>query len=125
MFEALNGSKHLVWIVENNLLEPKPSSSLEEVYSKLAHGTPPPFKVSAETPSPTNVDLSEKMLLDDSSHTTLAQTLDIPELSAEIERAVRQVRKAIESQKELSVEKKEIESSAAESQTEKRDLPRR
>lgn len=107
------------------MLEPKSSPLLEDIYAKLAKGSPPTFKLSTEPPSPTNIDSEERLLLDETSHVTIAKTLEVPELAHEVERAVKQVQKAIRSQQELMQEKKEIEKSTSPSRTENSDNPRR
>ena len=111
--------------MDNKLLEPKSSPLLEDIYAKLANGTPTPFKLSTEPPSQTKIDLEERLLLDETSHINIAKTLEVPELAHEVERAVKQVRKAIRSQQELVQEKKEIEKSTSPSRIEKSDIPRR
>ncbi|KKY28290.1 hypothetical protein UCRPC4_g00636 [Phaeomoniella chlamydospora] len=119
-YRAFYGSKHLVYLVENNLLKPTSLPSLESFYSPESSSQ---FDLSPNKPE--NF-VEEHLLLDESSHTALAQTLKVPELSAELERAVKQVRSAIKSQKQLSdqaQESKQAEkktSTAEDDQTPKR-----
>ena len=53
----------------------------------------------------------EQMILSKSSGKIIAEQLDVPALEAEIERAIWQVQRAVNSKKELLEEKREIESS--------------
>ncbi|PLB36423.1 mitochondrial K+-H+ exchange-related family protein [Aspergillus candidus] len=92
-WRALNGSKHLQYLVENNLLNPVSFPGLEDLYAKrvsYAMQTPPdqmPISSMVE-------DLAKKedrLLLRISDAKKLASILDAPELSLEAERAIAQV----------------------------------
>ena len=56
----------------------------------------------------------EQMLLTHSSGKLIAQTLEIPELEVEIDRAVKQVERSLAAKRELEEEKQEIESATKE-----------
>jgi hypothetical protein len=58
---------------------------------------------------------AESMILHKSDGKRISETLDIPELFIELDRAVWQVEKSLQSQKELKEEKSDLDSVNAES----------
>ena len=100
-------------------LKPTPLSILENIYA--AKGKPQAFD--HEPPSSSNAD--EQLLLDDTSHSVLAKSLDFPELAVEVERAVKQVRKAIESQQVVERQKQEFEKKEDTAETKENEPPRK
>src|SRR5579862_3265798 len=107
---ALSGSKHLEFILNNNLTKPSPSSTLDELYSA---GMPRNSEqrrrinrsLAAENMSKRNSDddgglrphgqENEVMLLQQWNARLIAQALEVPELHPELERALRQVERSL------------------------------
>lgn len=58
----------------------------------------------------TSYALDEEMVLSQSSARLIADTLEVPELEIEIERAVAQVERSLAARRELAEEKRKIES---------------
>lgn len=97
-WRALAGGKHVQWLVDNKLLLPSPSETLNKLYKQ-------------DGPPTDEGSTAEQMLLTQKQVRNFSQTLDVPALEIELERATWQVAKAIESSKETadtkSDEKKE------------------
>ncbi|KAI9811119.1 MAG: hypothetical protein M1826_003314 [Phylliscum demangeonii] len=108
--QALVGSKHLEYLVKNELIRPSPSPILDRIYDGqldqgAAHGnaeqgndatnsgpsaaSSPPLEPSRATDGP------ETMLLDATDGKRIAEALDVSELKLEVERAVEQVQGAL------------------------------
>jgi len=102
-WRALSGSKHLEFLLENNLITAKPSKILDDLYST---GKQPFDTESSSEKSSSSTPEEEKMLLHKSHGKRIAEALGIPELDVELDRAVWQVEKALNAEKELKGEKK-------------------
>jgi len=63
-------------------------------------------------------DPEDQMLLTSSSHKIVAHSLEVPELSAEVERAVYQVQASLDRAKTLEEEKHKLEADQAEQEKE-------
>lgn len=90
---ALRGSDHLEFIVEHRLFSPNSPKQIEDLYDKIA----PDLDYSFVT---RNQILEgslppEQVILTEGSHVQIAKTLQVPELSGEVERAVWQVENAL------------------------------
>lgn len=83
-WRALVGGKHIQWLVENKLVMPSPSKDLDRLY---AGGN---AQSTVE-----EVDGKEHTLLSQKHVPVLAETVDIPALQIEMERAIWQVEKAL------------------------------
>ncbi|KAL2371244.1 hypothetical protein BDBG_03782 [Blastomyces gilchristii SLH14081] len=94
-WRALSGSKHLCFLLDNNLIKPRSLPALETFYAKrpIINKT-----VSSET-NPKDPDTAEVILLKESDGKQLAQILGPHELVAEVERAVGQVRYILQEKK--------------------------
>ncbi|KAF4454504.1 hypothetical protein F53441_3008 [Fusarium austroafricanum] len=79
---AIAGGKHLQWLLENKLLRLAPSEKLDQLYALHA----PP----AEEP-----DNKERTLLTQKEVQTFSDTLNMPALEVELERAIWQVEQAV------------------------------
>jgi hypothetical protein len=108
---ALSGSKHLEFILDNNLTKPSPSSTLDELYlagmprnSEQHRGIH--RSLTAENMSNRNSDddgeglrvheqENEVMLLQQWNARLIAQAFKVPELHPELERALRQVERSL------------------------------
>lgn len=77
-YRAIAGGKHVQWLIENKLVQPSPSKILDQLY--LQHAPP------VEEP-----EKKEEMLLTQKEVQTFSDTLDIPALEIELERAIWQV----------------------------------
>lgn len=100
-FSALNGSRHLQFLLEKNLLNPTSLPELEQLYAKRAS------RVLDDTPIDTppsemveDIEQSDdRVLLKMSDAKKIASILDAPELALEAERAIVQVTEQLETQK--------------------------
>ena len=107
---ALSGSKHLEFILDNNLIKSSPSPTLDELYLAGMSQSPEQRQkidrsFSAENkPNRDSGDDGglrpherggEVMLLQQWNARLIAQALEIPELHQELERALRQVERSL------------------------------
>jgi hypothetical protein len=102
-WRALSGSKHIQFLLDNNLIKPAPSKILDELYANGKR----PFDVSPMTSSAKSSPgecTSEQMILHKSDGKRIAAALGIPELDVELDRAVWQVEKALKAAQELEEE---------------------
>lgn len=97
-FQALNGSKHLEFLVKKDLLNPVPYPALERLYAERVSGA---LKTThAEKSTPDVVENSDdRLLLEMSDAKQLATILDAPELALEAERAIVQVEQQLNAQR--------------------------
>jgi len=95
--QALNGSKHLEFLIKKDLLNPVPYPALEQLYAERVSGA---LKTThAEKSAPDVVENSDdKLLLEMSDAKQLATILDAPELALEAERAIVQVEQQLNAQ---------------------------
>lgn len=98
---AISGGKHLQWLLENKLLRLAPSEKLDRLYALHA----PP----AEEP-----DNKERTLLTQKEVQTFSDTLDMPALEVELERAIWQVEQAVQDPDSQSPPKESSPGTAAE-----------
>ncbi|AEO60559.1 hypothetical protein MYCTH_2316157 [Thermothelomyces thermophilus ATCC 42464] len=106
-WRALAGGRHLQFLVKNNLLVATPSPVVDEVYAQQKQplpSTPEPTTGSNEklvgNPGPASSTGAqdrngETMLLSQANGKKMTQALDLPQLEAELERAIWQVETAI------------------------------
>lgn len=99
-WRALSGSKHIEFLLDKNLITPQSSPILNELYKSGER----PFDISASKNN------TETMVLHNSDGKRIAEALEIPELSVELDRAVWQVEKALHAEKELREEKSNLDS---------------
>ncbi|KND88790.1 Uncharacterized protein C23H3.12c [Tolypocladium ophioglossoides CBS 100239] len=83
-WRAISGGKHIQWLVENKLLLPSPSKILDQLYGKAAPS------LAAEPAG------REQLLLTQKQVRSFSETLDVPALEIELERAIWQVEKALQ-----------------------------
>ncbi|KAF7113697.1 hypothetical protein CNMCM5793_003053 [Aspergillus hiratsukae] len=99
-WRALNGSRHLEYLVEKDLLNPVSFPGLEQLYAKRVArvlGTNDSEKPASSMVE--EVERSEdKLLLDMADARKLASILDAPELALEAERAIFQVGESLKAQ---------------------------
>ena len=120
---ARSGSQHIEFLLDLHLVKPQASKQLRMAYSEAA------MDVSMQQIETENAALSptpssstdgrnkeetgfeeEQMLLSKSSGKVLADWLEIPEIQVEVDRAIWQVERSIRGKRELSEEKKELDS---------------
>ena len=95
-WKAISGGKHVQWLVENKLLLPSPSKVLDQLYSKAA-------------PSPASeLAHKEQLLLTQGQVRNFSETLDVPALEIELERAIWQVEKALQEEQSSRETKEEL-----------------
>lgn len=118
-YRALAGSKHIQYLLKENLIVPNPSPILDTLYSagimKATRGsiTLNPREANAE-PGETSKLLDdapmepEVLLLGEGDSARIAQALEMPELRAELDRAIWQVKKALGKDQDLKEEVEEM-----------------
>lgn len=118
-YRALAGSKHIQYLLKENLVVPNPSPILDTLYSvgimKATRGsiTLNPREANAE-PGDTEPLLEgapmepEVLLLGKEDSGRISQALEMPELHAELDRAIWQVEQALGREKELKEEVEEM-----------------
>lgn len=92
-----------MYLVEKGLISVKPSSTLETLYSTGASSKPLNSKALAEEKDPsrdTTTEPEEEMVLTPDSAGVIAKALEVPELEAELDRAIWQVEKSIKDNEE-------------------------
>ncbi|KZF23474.1 hypothetical protein L228DRAFT_246246 [Xylona heveae TC161] len=113
-WRALSGSKHVEFLLDNNLIKHVPSSLLDARYrlsqARKQHSTATTSgqdKITylGNAESDISSSAGEILLLHKSDGKLLAAELEFPELQLEVERAVWQVNRAIKGKKELKNEK--------------------
>ncbi|KAJ9243929.1 hypothetical protein DTO169E5_2271 [Paecilomyces variotii] len=114
-WRALSGSKHLQFLVENNLLNPIPSPEIERVYEGAVATFGAKTDLEKTTSSTASVEeieeKDEKILLNLCDGKELAKILNAPELVVEVERAVTQISKKLKQEHALVEDGKKLESS--------------
>lgn len=92
-FQALGGSKHLEFLLQNDLLNPVPFKALEQLYTDRVSSVLKTSHSQEQAPDMVeDIERSEdKQLLQMSDAKQLATILDAPELALEAERAIVQV----------------------------------
>lgn len=108
-WKALSGSKHVEYLLENNLIKATPSQILNELYANGKLN----FKGTTEKPTEDlrleETDGKEEMLLHKSDGKAISDALGISELNIELDRAVWQVENALKSEELLKEEAKDLE----------------
>lgn len=117
-WRALSGSKHIQFLLERNLIKIKPSPILDTLYfagimravrdrtvvrQNSMSATP------AQDHSASDSKPGETMLLDRWNSKLIAKALKIPELEAELGRAIWQVERVLKGREEFEEEKQELE----------------
>ena len=116
-FIARGGSKHLQFLMNKDLVKISPSKLLHTAYTeammdmKMRELNVDVKNVGSSTRQDHNPrEVEEKLLLSQSSGQLIADYVEIPELAAEIQRAVWQVERSLTAQRELREEKNDLES---------------
>ncbi|KAM0258119.1 hypothetical protein ACHAQJ_004025 [Trichoderma viride] len=82
-WRAINGGKHIQWLLQNKLLQLSPSKALDQLY--LKDGQAPIEEMSGK----------EQMLVTQKQIQDFSETLDLPAVEIELERAIWQVERAL------------------------------
>ncbi|DAA74706.1 TPA_exp: Conserved protein (Fungal and plant) [Trichophyton benhamiae CBS 112371] len=103
-WRALGGSKHLEFLLKENLIRPRSLTDLENVYLRHYPRKDGVEDTAADEKIAPDCDDGncgeEVMLLKDTDGKALAKMLDAPELVAEVERAVHQVQQQLDQKKQ-------------------------
>lgn len=90
-WRAIAGGKHIQWLIDQKLLQPSPSETLDKLYGcKEGQQALPPTTVAGGEEG-----AKEKMLLTEKQARGFSETLEMPALALELERAIWQVEEAI------------------------------
>ncbi|KAI9894116.1 MAG: hypothetical protein M1814_004887 [Vezdaea aestivalis] len=92
-WRAYSGSKHLAFLLDNNLIKNAPTSQLDKIYP--VDSLNPGF----DNDNPA----SESVVLEYEEAKEVAEILEVPELAPELERAINQVTEALEKQEAESL----------------------
>jgi hypothetical protein len=95
MFTALKGSDHLDFLLDYRLLRPISTPQIESIYNDTAPNLLNSFTFVTQSQVLDGLDLEESMLLQAGAHKLVAKSLEVPELAAEVERAVHQVKQSV------------------------------
>jgi hypothetical protein len=114
LLAALKGSDHLDFLVDSRLFRPTSTTGIESIYNKTAPNLLNSFTFVTRSQVLEGTDAEERMLLQPDTHKLIAQSLEVPELAAEVERAVRQVSGSLERRAEQEKQQVEAESKAKE-----------
>jgi len=112
-WRALSGSRHIQFLLEKNLVIPKASTVLDNLYSAGdAKAIPDPKDdkpdMDASTTSDNPSDMGhtrEALVLNASGAKSIAEVLELPELEGELERAIWQVTNSLETKEKLQKQK--------------------
>ncbi|KFY73264.1 hypothetical protein V499_06640 [Pseudogymnoascus sp. VKM F-103] len=108
-WRALSGSKHIQFLISKELIAPTVSPILDTLYApgimratrgSISLGNKPPKSADSSAPLLKDQLPHEVMLLQEGDSTLIANALEMPELHAEIERAIWQVRNDIRTKQE-------------------------
>ncbi|KAK0391191.1 hypothetical protein NLU13_0692 [Sarocladium strictum] len=105
---------HIQWLLEHKLLQPSPSETLDKLYGCKEGQSPHPPVVIGEGGEAAK----EKMLLTEEQARGFSETLELPALALELERAIWQVEEAIKKE-DSSLTAKKNANSEAETQSQK------
>jgi len=104
-WRALSGSKHIEFLLDKKLITAQPSPILDELYSTGKR----PFNTTSNSQQMSEPKGRETMVLHKSDGKRIAEALGVPELYVELDRAVWQVEKALQAEKDLEEEKAKLE----------------
>ena len=91
----MKGSDHLDFLLDHRLLQAVSTPQMEGIYSKLDPQRLKPFTFVTRSQVLQGNDPEETMLLDESSPALVAGRLGVPQLSTEVDRAVRQIKERL------------------------------
>lgn len=100
----MKGSDHLDFILDHKLFKPISTPEIEALYERTAPGMEDSFEFVTRAQLEEGGLKKEQLLLTAGAHTDVYKSLEVPELSGEVERAVWQVEQAA-----IKAEKEQVE----------------
>lgn len=128
-WRAYSGSKHIQFLLKNNLAIPRPSPILDTLYAagimqNVRNGT----VISSKTVRGAEASLkaqtlaeNEYLVLDKWNAALIAKALAVPELEVELERAIWQVESTLKATELLNEEKERLEKSTRQSEAQEQE----
>ena len=112
MHTALNGSKHIEFLLKNDLIVRNPSADLARAYSRALLWAsakrldPKALKQYVKITYTVGEEKEEEIqILEQTYGKAVANVLKVPELAAEIERAIKQVEQSVRAKEKLPGER--------------------
>lgn len=99
-WRALKGSDHLDFMIDHRILRFVSTPQIENIYKTVAPNLQNSYHFVTRNQVLDGEDPREELLLTTNSHSLVSKTLQVPELSGEIERAVKQVTTSMKKQEE-------------------------
>jgi hypothetical protein len=99
-WRALKGSDHLDFMLDHRILRFVSTPKIESIYKTVAPNLQNSYHFVTRNQVLDGEDPREELLLTTDSHSMVSKTLHVPELSGEIERAVKQVTTSMKKQEE-------------------------
>lgn len=106
---ALKGAEHLDFLLDHRLFKPVSTRNIENLYAKLAPGMEDSFEFVTAAQLKEGGIKKEQLLLTADAHVEVSKTLEVPELSGEVERAIWQVEQAAAEAEKKQAEKEQEE----------------
>lgn len=116
-WRALRGSDHLDFLLDHRLLKPVSTPEVESIYTRFAPYEESTFDFVTAAEVEEGKVKQEQLLLPAGAHTDVANTLHVPELSGEVERALWQIEQASKKSQEAQQRGKEEEQQQQQQQT--------
>ena len=104
-WRALKGSDHLDFMLDHRILRFISTPEIEKIYKTVAPDLQNSYNFVTRNQVLDGEDPKEQLLLTTESYSMVSKTLSVPELSAEIERAVMQVQTSMKKHEEQEQEK--------------------
>lgn len=106
---ALKGSDHLDFIIDHRLFKPVSTPEIEALFDRIAPGMQDSFEFVTRAQLEEGNVKKEQIILTAGAHVDVSKTLEVPELSGEVERAVWQVEQAFLKEEKEKEEKRQLE----------------
>lgn len=106
-WRALRGSDHLDFLLDHRILRFISTPEIENIYKTVAPNLQNSYQFVTRNQVLSGEDSEEHLLLTSGSHTVISKDLQVPELSAEVERAIMQVKTSIRKQEEEQEQEKD------------------
>lgn len=104
---ALKGAEHLDFLLDHRLFRPVSNRTIKDLYAKLAPGMEDSFDFITKAQLDEGGLKKEQLLLTADAHVEVSKTLEVPELSGEVERAIWQVEQAAAEAEKKQAEKEQ------------------
>jgi hypothetical protein len=106
-WRALRGSDHLDFLLDHRILRFISTAEIENIYKTVAPNLQNSYQFITRNQVLSGEEPEERLLLTTGSHTVISKDLQVPELSAEVERAIMQVKTSIRKQEEEQEQEKD------------------